>query len=229
MNIPMLILTISIGLAFFALFMFMGLMNHKRERSGNRRYDFLADFPFELYKTSNPLSSFSRICFIFFELAFCLLPVTILGVDSLVGLTSMAYFLLGAEALKAILFTFILFVPASNEKPHFLLAILSFLNGSLVSFFAGLLFFQLRVDYPVFAYVFSIILWLLCLCYLLLAINPRLSTWPKMKVVEEESGAHLERPRPFVLAFSEWLSLGLEFLLFVIIGVAFAVLYILIR
>ena len=221
MNIPLLIFSLSSGVFFFILFLIFGRLSYG---NNEKRYDILTDFPYEQYIKKNVFSYLSLGSFCAFELAFILIPIAFFNVSSLKYMVSMFSFLLGACAVKVLLYNSLLLVSPSKEKPHFLLALSSFLTSSLVAFFGGLLFFQLRVDYPVLSYVVCIFLWVMTLGFVLLAINPKLMNWAKLKVVEEEAGAHLEKPRPFVLAFSEWSAILLEAILFLTLCIAFLVL-----
>ena len=68
---------------------------------------------------------------------------------------------------------------------------------------------------------FLSLLILLALMKLVILMNPKLAHWPKLESTMDESGAmSTERPKIFVLAFSEWLLIGLHFIS-AILGLAF--------
>lgn len=207
-----------VGLAFFFL---MGFLSFFRKRVKKPRYDFLTDFPFELYDGINQTSILSRLGFMVYQLAFIVIAFSAFSINIIPGLNAYVIFLLVLFFIKGTTFVFLLFVPASNERVHMAFALSSFILEATCSFVIGLVYFQFTNDsYAIFGWVFSIISWVLTAINLSLVLNPRLSSWAKMNVVEDMDGAHLEKPRPFILAFSEWIAILSDFLLLVLLIVS---------
>ncbi|MBQ4255279.1 MAG: hypothetical protein II721_04705 [Bacilli bacterium] len=213
-----------VGLAFFFV---MGFLSFFRKRVKKPRYDFLTDFPFEFYDGINQTSILSRFGFLVYQLAFIVIAFSGFSITAIPGLNAYIIFLLALFFIKGTSFVFLLFVPASNEKIHMVFALSSFILEAICSFVIGLVYFQFTSDsYAIFGWVFSVISWVLTAVNLSLVLNPRLANWTKMNVVEDMDGAHLEKPRPFILAFSEWIVILSDFLLLILLivslGFAFA-------
>ena len=213
MSQGLLIVAISALSIFFLAFLILGLISFRFNKE-RKRFDFLVDFPIDLYPGHNLYGYLSRIAFLGFEIAPCLIVSSLLGIDGLKGLESMFVFLIATSFLHAGGFMILVFVSPSNEKVHFTVALTTFFLGALNAFFSGLIFFQLRTEFPLLSLIACLLFWLLALAYLGLAINPKLYSWAKMKVVEDVGGSYLEKPRPFILAFTEWLVIFLDLLSF---------------
>lgn len=222
MNLPLMILLASIGLLSFLAAFFLGRKGYGQAE--DRKYDILVDFPFEMVNARHPFSFAGKILFLAFHLCFPFAPMAI-ALSSYTGLTGMSIFLMALLLLLSLSHAGLLLVSPSKTKGHVSLALSSFLLGGFCSFFYGLLFFQFRLEKPELSYAISIILWVLSGLFLLLALNPKLPSWAKMKVVEDINGAHLEKPRPFILAFSEWLSLFLDLAFFIVSFIGLFLLY----
>ena len=153
-------------------------------------------------------------------LSMALIPLPFL-IEIRESLSSMVIFLMAILVFNAAASSGVMLISSVKTKPHLLSAILFFLFGGFCSFFAGLIVFRFREDYPAFGWIMAILFWLLCLLFILLAVNPKLSNWAKMKVVESVEGSYLEKPRPFWLAFSEWVCLILNGVMFVLLAITF--------
>lgn len=215
----LLIFFISAGIVSALFFVAFGLLNLKAQQNA-KRYDLLTDFPYDFSFGQNPFSLFSRVFFVAFALSVAFLPLGLVMGDY-PGVSSMGIFLMASLFFLAGAGSGVVFVSSMKTKPHLVSAFAFLLIGGLCSFFAGLLFFQFRNDYPGIGWTFAILLWVVAFLFILLAINPRLANWAKMNVVESVDGSYLEKPRPFWLAFTEWLSFILYGVLFVLVSSAF--------
>ncbi|MCR5079623.1 MAG: hypothetical protein K6B65_06895 [Bacilli bacterium] len=222
MNVSLFVIGGAISLFGLLAFLILGLRSYSlKKRANNKRYDILTDFPFELYDGYPPISLLSRAGFIFFQASFVFLGLSALSIDIIQGFKSYLVFLIVCLALKGIFYSGLLFIPASNEKLHVSFALTSFLLEALCTFMAGLFFFQFSNVYsPAFGWVFSLICWVITAAMVFISLNPRLMKWAKMNVVEDMDGSHLERPRPFVLAFSEWGAYIIDSLFFLLLLVS---------
>ena len=180
-----------------------------------RKYSKLQEFPFEIIHAKAqylPLGRFiiiasSVVLFLtsgFFLSCVSLFP-SYLGMAVMVvifaGIASLGYaatWLIRADIhVKAHLFFFLIFGFGS--------ALLDFGNILALSHFP-----YERVAYKV---IFLSLLVLMGLAKLVILLNPKLAHWPKMESSMDESGAmSTSRPKIFVLAFSEWLLVGLHLL-----------------
>jgi MFS family permease len=207
-------LPLAIGsVLFFALSLLMGCLGKRKE---GEHYDFLAYFPYELYGSSRgPYYLSARAM----EVLSLLCPIAAMGyfVSGVYpeGWTAMSFPLglavMGLASLLSILF--LTLIPASLPRQHtalfFLADAASLLTLAMGGFFSLNGYIAGDSSSRTLSLVFSIALFVLALFDLLLLLNPRLSRWAEMKVVSQNDGStKLERPRPFVLAFSEWLSLS---------------------
>ena len=205
------------GVLALLFFIFLGRANYRKE--GDKSYDILVDFPFDLAFGKTLFSVLSRIAYLLFFLSLALIPLSYVFAGG--GLNSMAIFLMAVSLFDMGAASGILFVPPSKTKPHVFSSLAFFFFGGLCSFFAGLFVFQFKDDYPLLAWVMSVLFWVLALAFILLMVNPKLANWAKMNVVESPYGSYLEKPRPFWLAFSQWLCLLLHIVLFVLLCISF--------
>ena len=62
-----------------------------------------------------------------------------------------------------------------------------------------------------------VLIGVIALAVAIILVNPRLKTWAKLeKVVDEDGASSLKRPKPFVLAFSEWIVIFLGVLSYIL-------------
>ena len=68
-------------------------------------------------------------------------------------------------------------------------------------------------------FVLSIMQFAISLTVVFILVNPRLKNWAQLeKVVGKDGGSSLKRPKPFVLAFSEWIIIFLSVLAWFLAG-----------
>lgn len=108
---------------------------------------------------------------------------------------------------------------ASLEKSHLGRFFVMGLTLILLTSINGIIFMNLsrgrKLETLVF--VLSIIMFVIALAVAFILVNPRLKTWAKLeKVVSEDGASSLKRPKPFVLAFSEWIVIFLGVLSYIL-------------
>ena len=108
---------------------------------------------------------------------------------------------------------------ASLEKSHLGRFFVMGLALILLTSINGIIFINLsrgrKLETLVF--VLSIIMFVIALAVAIILVNPRLKTWAKLeKVVDEDGASSLKRPKPFVLAFSEWIVIFLGVLSYIL-------------
>lgn len=185
------------------------------KRIHSRKYSKLQEFPFEMIHAKSqylPLGRFiiilsSAILFLasgFFLSSISLFP-SYLGMAVMVvvfaGIASLGYaatYLIRADVhVKTHLFFFLIFGFGS--------ALLDFANILALSHFP-----YERVGIKV---MILTILVVTSLAKLVILLNPKLAHWPKMVSTMDENGAmSTQRPKVFVLAFSEWLLILLHYI-----------------
>ena len=205
------LLPVSIAVFVFA-FIYCGVLFR---RSQKHAFDVRSEFPFELMDALEPSLRMGRI----YLIAWAALD-TLVSAYLLVSLQAHQYLLVGsmvyavAVLLRDVAFVFLFWIPAFHFKPHF---------GAFVSA-CGLTVFTAAVaitvclnvrdygrDYvQVPTIVFASVFGVLSLAVLCIMLNPKLANWAKLDSTVDESGAVVERrPKYFVLAFSEWLTVFL--------------------
>ena len=99
-------------------------------------------------------------------------------------------------------------VPAYETKPHLLSFVLFGGLLALSSIVGTILLFNMSYINLPLAIVFGVIAGCASLFTLGAIVNPKLSGWSKMLTTMDEDGnVDASRPRPFILAFTEWLLL----------------------
>lgn len=196
---------------FYVLMIFIALKGKKKL---GEPYDFLTYFPYELFDDSRePHFLAARL----FEALAFLLPVAGLGyylstvaadgwgaLSFPLGLTLMFF----ASALALV---FVSLVPAKFPKEHTVLFFLSTATSLLTLAMVGFYFLNRyllgEATNNAATLTVAIILFVFAAFLLLLLVNPKLAHWADMeKVAEKDGTVSLKRPRPFVMACSEWLT-----------------------
>ena len=101
----------------------------------------------------------------------------------------------------------IVFTPLTAGKKHIIIDciafFLAFLTPGLIAIESFRLFNHLNNSVALVAFIISI---LICLVIFILIMNPKITKWAEMeKHVNEDGSATYQRPKYFVLAFSEWI------------------------
>lgn len=108
---------------------------------------------------------------------------------------------------------------ASLEKSHLGRFFVMGLTLILLTSINGIIFINVSrgVKFETLVFVLSIIMFVIALAVAIILVNPRLKTWAKLeKVVDEDGASSLKRPKPFVLAFSEWIVIFLGVLSYIL-------------
>ncbi|MCH3908885.1 MAG: hypothetical protein LKF75_01590 [Bacilli bacterium] len=197
----------SILSLFFELF--LGIKGHKEKKED---YDVMSYFPYELYGDSRGnYFLFSRIAEAFRLLCFVAVPLFLLiklvGYGGMTGSYSVGIMLMSVFfAISSLLLTII---PLKDSKQHLAYYFISSACGSLTIVMEGLLLLSLRKSgNETISYIFSIACFVIAVSIIALWFNPKLKNWAKMDSISEPDGTvSFRRPHPFVLAFSEWLTI----------------------
>ncbi|MBO5528593.1 MAG: hypothetical protein J6A47_04635 [Bacilli bacterium] len=192
------------ALVSFSLFFFYG---QKRMKQGERHYDFLSEFPFEYIRDGEEVSPLSRgllIASLFFTMlqgAYMLLTKSMH--EELFSFCVLYFVVLG---LSFVFMLAVFLAPAYHTKPHLAFFMIGGTLGVLSSILAAIIFFNLSHIHLFLSTFFGIIMGIIAVAQFALLANPKLSTWAKMRSsVDEDGNVVTSRPRPFVLAFTEWL------------------------
>ena len=220
-NVELAQIAIAAPLLVFFVYLLLswgGLITSKPEK-----LSFLTGFPYEAYeKKKNSVGFYALIVF--------------LGAESLVNVSMFVNFfdapaeMIGLLILSASL-TFTMFfliirihtLTASRERIHLTRFYLMGLGLLLLSSVNGIIFLNLSkgTKNETAVFVTSIMQFVVALSSVFILINPRLKNWAQLeKVVDEDGGSSLKRPRPFVLAFSEWSIIFLSVIAWFLAGLS---------
>ena len=222
MNAAWFIVLLVLPFPILFLLLFFGLKDYKA--ANKRNYSMLTMFPFELWSNGTRSSRANRFLVYSYALAEAMVGAFFLiTIQYHYSLLPMGIVLLVIEVIRLCALVGVCLIPAYSFKPHLLsftlLASLSVLSCavSVVSFL------NLRAFNETLPIVFAVLLGILGGAEIALLFNPRLTRWTDLKSTMEKDGSvTVERPRPFPLAFTEWLFLGLSFLASVIGLIGFA-------
>jgi hypothetical protein len=211
----------SLILSFVCLITF-GLLGHKKENG--RSYSFLCQFPFELVEGHSPFLLAAQVSAFAFSFCFVLSGTILLWDSAFYPYISLGVALSILSLAKGASLAFLFKVPAYHFKPHMLFSTLYLAFGALMCAFSGIFFLNMRAvdEFP--ALLLMGAEFALCLCFVFLCLNPKMANWTKLRSEDDGSGAlKVTRPRPFVLAFSQWLAIAFDFLccLVLLFGVSF--------
>ena len=207
--------------AIFLLYFLLGSgqfeYNLKDDRK--RMYSILTDFPYEMMPKNR--KNYALIFLAGYFLLSLLTNVsmfinfydyapTITGLLIISAFLSLAYAFFNLRIHK---------LTASLEKSHLGRFFVMGLALILLTSINGIIFINLsrgrKLETLVF--VLSIIMFVIALAVAIILVNPRLKTWAKLeKVVDEDGASSLKRPKPFVLAFSEWIVIFLGVLSYIL-------------
>lgn len=219
--LPFVIAFSSLLVICFATLIVSGCIGHKK--SAKRGYSFLSEFPFELNEGHDLASQVSRIAVYASAASLALSSSSLLWDSDFYPYLTFALIIAILGLLKAVGFVFLFKIPAYNCKPHILVSVLYFAFNAILCAFEGIFFLNLRSASEATALVLMGCEFALALLLCLLSVNPKLSSWTKMETIGNADGTiDVVRPKPFVLAFSEWLAIFADFLgtLLFVIGIA---------
>ena len=209
MEINLIVTSIFSASLLVALFVILQLFGRfyfqKRE---NRSFSILTDFPFEMVGENGSKGLLWTTILVGVFLSYGVFADLLLLIHASIfpGIVTLATFIGVVGILKAVSYFFLYRVPAYEFKKHFLFFGLSSLSSIMELVLIGFTFMNLSSISPRIGYTFMILSFVLGLLSALLIVNPRLSRWSQMETEMSEDGSvSTKRPRPFVLALSEWL------------------------
>lgn len=198
---------IALSIVFAYVF---GYLSFKEKTKQN--YSLLQNFPFELQEDKGLCSNLSFIFASLFSLS-CLAASTCLFWDSSFygGYLPLAIALSIVGLGKAVCSLLLFRVPAYSFKFHSLLDVFYFGLSALFCVLSGLTFMNLMKLEQGLGAAFMIIEWVLAIGEIALLANPKIRDWTKLEVsVDKDGNSYASRPKPFVLALSEWIAIGLD-------------------
>ena len=219
--LPFVISFSSLLIASFVCLLSFGLIGYKK--GSQRGYSFLSDFPFEINERRDSLSQVSRIATLAAGLSFALAETSLLWDSDFYPYLTLAIVIASLGIIKAALFICLFKVPAYHFKMHILVNVLYMALTALLCAFEGIFFLNLRSVSEVAGLVLMGLEFALALLLCLLSLNPKMSSWTKMDTAMNADGSvNVVRPKPFVLAFSEWIAIFADLLgtLLFVIGIA---------
>ncbi|MCR5349138.1 MAG: hypothetical protein K6E59_06010 [Bacilli bacterium] len=173
-------------------------------------YSFLTDFPFELFERR---ANSGKILF-YVACGFDALGGAFLLVSHELHPQLLAFEILYlvSMVLKDVALAIVVSVPAYEFKSHIPTFTVFGAMTALSCALATILFANLLYANGALAITFAIIVGLLGLVAVGLLVNPKLAHWTQLNSkVEEDGTITTSRPRPFVLAFTEWLLAFISF------------------
>ena len=226
MSETLIVLSILSPVVLFAAFIFFGLWNYRKEQG--RKYDFLTEFPYEMLGKKTAISRFvssllgayliSLVLLCVFQISLfyqssTLLPFIIVG-----GFLTLAY---------GIVTMFLSTLSASNEKAHLNLFVINagflVVNASMNGIFLWAASRGLTME--IASKILGTICFFAAVAAVLVMMNPKLKDWPLLENVAEPDGTvSFRRPRPFILAWSEWILLFVSLMVSVFAGIGNALL-----
>lgn len=207
--------------AIFLLYFLLGSgqFEYSLKDDRKRMYSILTDFPYEMMPKNR-----KNYALIFLAGYFLLSLLT--NVSMFINFYDYAPTITGLLIISAFLaLSYDFFnlrihkLTASLEKSHLGRFFVMGLALILLTSINGIIFINLgrgrKLETLVF--VLSIIMFVIALAVAIILVNPRLKTWAKLeKVVDEDGASSLKRPKPFVLAFSEWIVIFLGVLSYIL-------------
>lgn len=213
-------LLLSLLVLFFGLFLLFGLLEYKDRNK--KKYDFLSSFPFELGQGEVKKSFLSRFFFTAYGVTYVASSFYILYLNPTLSFLNSLGILLGIVSL----FVFasmlaLIYVPAYSFRLHLVSSVVFFAFSILADVLMGLTYLNLyqaqlasniyQNNLAIISLVIMIINFVLAFFKGLILINPKLAHWTELdSSIGSDGVVTSSRPRPFVLAFSEWLVIFLN-------------------
>lgn len=177
------------------------------ENEERERYSFLIHFPYELFHGHTSARNGSRVLFYVFcgfDAFACALPL--IFYDFHPSLLSIVITLFIFAIIKDIALSAMVSVPAYEFKPH-LISFTVYGGTAILQAVVATLFFANRFNASEgLALTFAILVGAMGLALAIAMVNPRLTKWTKLDaVVDQDGNITTSRPRPFPLAFTQWL------------------------
>ncbi len=200
MNLPLLSALFGVTLVCSGCLIIFGRSAyHQNEKTPFR---FSNRFPFELLNGLSPrYALLGRSLIIGFALSLIFFSFFGFGFPNLYQ----AIFVMVGYLLVSFLFVALTLTDMRYVKLHILLASLYFVTVAFTS--AAVSFFVFTSPYNIYHPSLSYVAGGLALVELIIAFNPSLKRWESLEAVTQQDGTvTYERPKRFVLPFSEWLT-----------------------
>ena len=197
---------VSIVLIFsFVLLLVLGLSRYKNKN--NERFSFLSFFPFELVGEKEKSSPLLRSLAVTYAIADAVVyAYPFMGAERFLFAQPLAIVALAVSFVKDIFMVLLFFVPAHHFKPHLFSFLFFGCLNALQGVVIGSYLLSLNPMNQVAATSFAILFFLFGVLTMVALLNPHLARWTEMNLeVAEDGSMNPVRPRPFVLAFTEWL------------------------
>lgn len=202
MNIYFVIGAIIIALLAFVGFVLFSIDNHKNHF--NVRYDFRNYYPYELNYEMRFKENIVGNSLLFLSVLGSL-ATFITGLFLKQDAFSMVISIVGM--LTAFAPLLLVFIPLSKGKAHIVAVCISFMlvfiSNGVLAIGSYRYFNRVNLAYGLVSFIISA---LICLFVFVMIMNPKLTKWSTMIEKKQDDGTIVyERPKYFVLAFSEWL------------------------
>jgi hypothetical protein len=201
----------SLGIAVAVFFFIFGILAAYilYQKKQQRKYSFLNEFPYELYQGID-----QKYISIFYIIQMVqALGFIVFGFYSFTDNKNYyGIILLTSWTLTALLMAALSFVKLRSMRGHITIVAFLFTLTLVNAIFLGIYFYKtIYLDVPL---AFPIISFVLAAVVLGLMINPLLKRWPYMDKIEQQDGQIIIlRPKFFVLAYTEWLLILINYLL----------------
>ena len=180
-------------------------------------FSLLRHFPYEFLKMNDPVVPvFKPLMFVLTGLAFSPLFVITPLIAEFGDLGFLSIFITCVFGLAAISNCFLFLFDARYTKTHLVLVTIAMALTLLANALAALLSIIVYKTYldmatsHVGSLVLGIVSGVIALGVLFMIVNPKLTSWAKLKSQESDSGEKTySRGKVFVLAFSEWINIAL--------------------
>jgi len=204
----------------FAGMLIFGFANYKE--AFKARFSPLNMFPYELsFHNRGKLIIIYRF-FLYLFSAFSLTPA-LLMVSKYVAFPSFRIYLILITIFflaSALTFLALNIIQAKFVMLHTILATAYFALSALIAGSTAIFLINIHSDAKLLS--LGIIEAALAFSSLLVMLNPRLRHWAELKATTNEDGTvSIERPRIFILAFSEWLILFIDFAVQIVFFLAY--------
>ena len=205
MNIPILSVFASLILICFGAFILSSFSAYKNRF--NVKYNPLNMFPYELNFEATFKDNFLGNLFLFF--------ISILGIVfysfTIKGSTSgFTIILVIGGIISSLATSFIALTPLKLLKTHLLVTVIYFVSVFVSIVGNALIAFDYHSTF--YTDTTSLIMMITCIVfasiYLIIVFNPKMTLFAKLEKVENSDGTfYYQRPKFFVLAYTEWLTI----------------------
>ena len=193
------------------LFLVFGFQDYKKRNK--KKYDFLTSFPFELVQGNGRGSFFSRLCFVLYAIIYVASSFYELYLSPSLSFLNQLGVLLGVVSIMIFVsMLIIVYVPAYSFRVHLFFSVVFFALSVLSDVLIGLIYLNLyQAQLTIMPLIIMSFAFISALFKGLILINPKLAHWTELDTsVGSDNVVTSSRPRPFVLAFSQWLIIFLN-------------------